>query len=50
MKNSLSIIQDKVNGNSHTDDEIRLLINEYNSGKISDVDMTIWLKSIKKKG
>ena len=50
MKNNLSIIQDKINGNSHTDNEIRLLVNEYNSGKISDDDMTAWLKAVKKHG
>ena len=50
MKNNLSIIQDKINGNSHTDNEIRLLVNEYNSGKINDDDMTAWLKAVKKHG
>lgn len=50
MKNNLSIIQDKINGNSHTDDEMRLLVNEYNLGKINDDDMTAWLKAVKKYG
>ena len=50
MKNYSSIIQDKVNGKSHTDSEIRLLVNEYNSGKIDDGDMVVWLQAVKEHG
>ena len=50
MKNYLAIIQDKIKGSSHTDNEIRALVDGYNTGKIDDRDMVTWLRAVKEHG
>jgi len=50
MNNFHSLVQDKNNSQTHTNDQISFIVNSYLRNKISDNEMTTWLKAVYENG
>ena len=50
MNNFHSLVQDKNNSQTHTNDQISFIVNSYLRNKISDSEMTKWLKAVYENG
>ena len=50
MNNFHSLVQDKNNSQTHTNDQISFIVNSYLQNKISDIEMTKWLKAVYENG
>ena len=50
MNNFHSLVQNKNNSQTHTNDQISFIVNSYLRNKISDSEMTKWLKAVYENG
>ena len=50
MNNFHSLVQNKNNSQAHTNDQISFIVNSYLQNKISDSEMTKWLKAVYENG
>lgn len=50
MNNFHSLVQNKNNSQTHTNDQISFIVNSYLRNKISDNEMTTWLKAVYENG
>ena len=50
MNNFHSLVQNKNNSQTHTNDQISFIVNSYLRNKISDGEMTKWLKAVYENG